>query len=120
MINVGVLNTYERDRGFKGYVLDKVEGYGQIELGYLDYPIKGTLVSYTTAWSRDCLFIADKPVVDTTSTTEDSYILHSGIFKDGIMDGRCYFVSIVDKTPDKVYTKYNGVFDVLHTKGVRV
>lgn len=119
MIDIGVLNTYERDRGFKGYVLDKVEGYGQIELNGLDYPIKGTLVSYTTVWSRDCLFIADKPVY-ITSTLEEEYLLHSGIFKDGIMDGRCYFVSIVDKTPDKVYTKYNGVFDVLNTKGVRV
>lgn len=120
MIDVGVLNTYERDRGFKGYVLDKVEGYGQIELGHLDYPIKGTLVSYTTAWSRDCLFIADKPVVDTTSTTENSYLLHSGIFKDDSMDGRCYFVSITNKTSDKVYTKCQGVFDVLNNKGVKV
>lgn len=120
MIDVGVLNTYERDSGFMDYVLDKVEGYGQIEFGYLDYPIKGTLVSYTTDWSRGGLFIADKPVVDTTFTTEDSYFLHSGIFKEGCMSGRCYFVSIINETSDKVYTKYNGVFDVLNTKGVRV
>lgn len=120
MIDIGVLNTYEKDSGFSDYVIDKVEGYGQIELGFVDYPIKGTLVSYKTGWSRNGLFIADNPVVDTTSTTEDGYLLHSGIFKEGCMSGRCYFVDIVSKTSDKVFTKCGGVFDVLNTKGVKV
>lgn len=120
MIDVGVLNTYERNSVFRSYTIDKVEGYDKIELEIVDYPIKGTLVSYTTGWSRGGLFIADKPLVDTSSTTEDGYLLHSGIFKEGYMDGRCYFVSIKSKTSGKIFTKYKGVFDMLNIKGLKV
>lgn len=111
MIDIGVLNTYERDSGFKGCVLDKVEGYGQIYPGFADYPIKGTLVTYKTGFSREFLFIADKPVIDYDNIVGfDKYFFHEGIFADSIADGRCWFISRATHHDNLISTNHDGVF----------
>lgn len=56
------------------------------------------------------VFIADKPVIDTDSTTEDQYLLHKGVFSDERADGRCWFISITNREGNTIRTNNGGVF----------
>lgn len=122
MIDYGVISTYELDTGFRGYKIN-IEGYGMIdyingiEIGH------GCLVSlqFKNNFFTSYVFIADKPVLDTKSITEDRYLLHKGAFKDERAEGRCWFVDAIKEVDGIIYTTYGGMFHKKHTiKGVRV
>ena len=122
MIDYGVLSTYELDKGFRGYKL-KIEGYGAIddingiEIG------SGLLISlqFKNSFFTSYLFIANKPVLDTKSVTEDQYLLHKGAFKDERAEGRCWFVDVVKEVDGIIYTTYGGMFHMKHeVKGVMI
>lgn len=122
MIDYGVLSRYELNTGFRGYKFN-IEGYGMIddingiEIGH------GCLVSlsFKNSFFTSYVFIADKPVIDTNSTTEDQYLLHKGVFSDERADGRCWFVDKVKEVDGIIYTNYGGMFHVKHSiKGVMV
>lgn len=122
MIDNGVLSTYELQGSFSGHKL-YIEGYGYIddidgiEIGH------GCLVSarYKNYPHVSYIFIADKPVIKTSSTTEDQYLLHGGVFSDERAEGRCWFVDLVKKVDGIIYTTYGGMFHVKHSiKGVKV
>ena len=118
----GVLSTYvlqeslsEHNLNIEGYVyIDNIE---KIEIGH------GCLVSarYKNYPHVTYMFIADKPVIDTNSTTKDQYLLHKGVFSDERADGRCWFVDKVKEVDGIIYTNYGGMFHVKHSiKGVMV
>lgn len=111
MIDYGVLSTYELDTGFRCYKLN-IEGYGMIEdisgieIGH------GCLVSLTfkNSFFTSYVFIADKPVLDTRSITEDQYLFHKGAFKDERAEGRCWFVNPTKREGNTIRTTNEGVF----------
>lgn len=118
----GVLSTYELNGSFSNYILN-IEGYGYIddidgiEIGH------GCLVSarYKDWYNVSYLFIADKPVIKTSSTTEEQYLLHKSVFSDERAEGRCWFVNKVKEVDGIIYTNYGGMFHVKHSiKGVMV
>lgn len=118
----GVLSTYELQGSFSGHRL-YIEGYGYIddidgiEIGH------GCLVSarYKNYPHVSYIFIADKPVIKTNSTTEEQYLLHKGVFSDERAEGRCWFVDKTNEVDGIIYTTYGGMFHVKHSlKGVMV
>ena len=118
MIDYGVLSTYELYTSFKGYTFNIV-GYGMIddikgiEIG------NGCLISlrYKGWYFTSYLFISDKPVLDTRSTTEDQYLLHKGAFKDERAEGRCWFVDVIKEVDGIIYTTHGGMFHKKHKVG---
>lgn len=117
-----VLSTYVLQESLSEHNIN-IEGYGyidnieKIEIGH------GYLVSarYKNYPHVTYVFIADKPVIDTNSTTKDQYLFHKGIFSDERADGRCWFVDKVKEVDGIIYTNYGGMFHVKHSiKGVMV
>lgn len=111
MITEGVLSTYKLYSSWANHRI-KVEGYGsvnRIECTY-NMNIEGTLVSLKKELDTTYLFIANEPVINTQSVTEDMYLLHEGIFADSIADGRCWFISRATHHDNLISTNHNGVF----------
>ena len=113
MITDGVLSTYKLYDSWANYRI-KVEGYGSVNNIECtnNMHIKGTLVSLKRKYTS-YLFIADEPVIDTQSVTEDMYLLHEGVFDDTRAYGRCWFVDDeVKESNGIIYTSNGGKFHV--------
>lgn len=114
MITEGVLSTYKLYGSWANHRI-KVEGYGsvnRIECTY-NMNIEGTLVSLKRGFNTTYLFIANEPVIDTQSVTEDMYLLHEGVFDDTRANGRCWFVDDeVKESNGIIYTSNGGKFHV--------
>lgn len=111
MITDGVLSTYKLYSSWAKHKI-KVEGYGsvnRIECTY-NMNIEGTLVSLKKGLTTTYLFIANEPVIDTQSVTEDMYLLHEGVFDDTRAYGRCWFVSRATYQGNLISTSHNGIF----------
>lgn len=111
MITEGVLSTYKLYSSWSHHRI-KVEGYGSVNRIGCTYNmnIEGTLVSLKKELTTTYLFIANEPVIDTQSVTEDMYLLHEGIFADSIADGRCWFISRATYQGNLISTNHNGIF----------
>lgn len=121
MITNGVLSTWKINSGWSNYT-PRVVGYGSLNHPYISDRIEGTLVELDGRISSDkYLFIADNPVIDPESLTEDMYFFHEGIFDDKRSYGRCWFVSKTNETGDIFTTNHRGMFiRVEHSKGLHV
>ena len=123
MITEGVLSTYKLYSSWSHHRI-KVEGYGSVNrISCTDNMyIEGTLVSLKKELTTTYLFIANEPIIDTQSVTEDMYLLHEGVFDDTRAYGRCWFVD--DKVKESngiIYTSNGGKFHVKHSvKGLHV
>lgn len=114
MITEGVLSTYKLYNSWANHRI-KVEGYGsvnRIECTY-NMNIEGALVSLKRGFTSTYLFIANEPVIDTQSVTEDVYLLHEGVFYDTRAYGRCWFLDDeVEEYKGIIYTSNGGKFHV--------
>lgn len=114
MITEGVLSTYKLYSSWSHHRI-KVEGYGSVNrISCTDNMyIEGTLVSLKKELTTTYLFIANEPIIDTQSVTEDMYLLHSGVFDDTRANGRCWFVDDeVKESNGIIYTSNGGKFHV--------
>lgn len=114
MITEGVLSTYKLYGSWANHRI-KVEGYGSVNSIGCTYNmnIEGTLVSLKRGFNTTYLFIANEPVIDTQSVTEDMYLLHEGVFDDTRANGRCWFVDDeVKESNGIIYTSNGGKFHV--------
>lgn len=114
MITEGVLSTYKLYSSWAKHKI-KVEGYGSVNRIECtnDIYIEGTLVSLKKELTTTYLFIADEPVIDTQSVTENIYLLHEGVFDDKRANGRCWFVDDeVEEYKGIIYTSNGGKFHV--------
>lgn len=114
MIDFGVLSTYKLYGSWANHRI-KVEGYGSVNRIGCTYNmnIEGTLVSLKRGFNTTYLFIANEPVIDTQSVTEDMYLLHKGVFDDTRANGRCWFVDYeVKESNGIIYTSNGGKFHV--------
>lgn len=114
MITEGVLSTYKLYSSWANHRI-KVEGYGSVNRIGCAYNmnIEGTLVSLKRGFNTTYLFIANEPVIDTQSVTEDMYLLHEGVFDDTRANGRCWFVDDeVKESNGIIYTSNGGKFHV--------
>lgn len=111
MISNGVLSTYKLYSSWSHHRI-KVEGYGSVNRVGCTYNmnIEGTLVSLKKELTTTYLFIANEPVIDTQSVTEDMYLLHEGIFDDTRAYGRCWFISRATHQGNLISTNHNGIF----------
>lgn len=125
MISNGVLSTWKINSGWHKYT-PKAVGYGSLNHPYISDRVEGTLVELDDGINGGInkdkyLFIADNPVIDPESLTEDMYFFHEGIFDDKRAYGRCWFVNKTDETGDILTTNNRGMFiRVEHTKGLHV
>ena len=121
MISNGVLSTWKINLGWNKYT-PKAVGYGSLNHPYISDRVEGTLVELDGGISKDkYLFIADKPVIDPESLTEDMYFFHEGIFDDKRAYDRCWFVNKTNETGDILTTNHRGMFiRVEHTNGLHV
>lgn len=114
MITEGVLSTYKLYSSWANNRI-KVEGYGsvnRIECTY-NMNIEGALVSLKRGFNTTYLFIANEPVIDTQSVTENTYLLHEGVFDDTRANGRCWFLDDeIKESNGIVYTSNGGKFHV--------
>lgn len=117
MIELGVLRTYKKHGGWSRWKIRKIEGYGAIRVTMLDDLCHGMLVSLVNEGKLEYLFIANKPLLDNNPTSEDMYLLHSGIFDDKRAQGRCWFVNKEDEKDGIIYTYPEGMFLVKHYIG---
>nr|DAX63946.1 MAG TPA: hypothetical protein [Caudoviricetes sp.] len=114
MITECVLSTYKLYSSWSHHRI-KVEGYGSVNrIPFTDdMYIEGTLVSLKKELTTTYLFIANEPVIDTQSVTEDMYLLHEGVFDDTRAYGRCWFVGDeVKESNGIIYTSNGGKFHV--------
>lgn len=113
MITEGVLSTYKLESSWSHHRI-KVEGYGSVNrISCTDNMYtEGTLVSLKKELTTTYLFIANEPVIDTQSVTEDIYLLHEGVFDDTRAYGRCWFVDKVKESNGIIYTSNGGKFHV--------
>lgn len=114
MITEDVLSTYKLYSNWSHHRI-KIEGYGSVNrIGYTyNMNIECTLVSLKKELTTTYLFIANEPVIDTQSVTEDMYLLHEGIFDDTRAYGRCWFVDgEVKESNGIIYTSNGGKFHV--------
>lgn len=111
MITEGVLSTYKLYSSWSHHRI-KVEGYGSVNrISCTDNMyIEGTLVSLKKELTTTYLFIANEPIIDTQSVTEDMYLLHEGVFDDTRAYGRCWFISRATHQGNLISTNHNGVF----------
>ena len=111
MITEGVLSTYKLYSSWSHHRI-KVEGYGSVNrISCTDNMyIEGTLVSLKKELTTPYLFIANEPIIDTQSVTEDMYLLHEGVFDDTRAYGRCWFISRATHQGNLISTNHNGVF----------
>lgn len=111
MITEGVLSTYKLYSSWSHHRI-KVEGYGSVNrISCTDNTyIEGTLVSLKKELTTTYLFIANEPIIDTQSVTEDMYLLHEGVFDDTRAYGRCWFISRATHQGNLISTNHNGVF----------
>lgn len=112
MITEGVLSTYKLHSSWSHHKI-KVEGYGSVNRieGTNNMYIEGTLVSLKEELITTYLFIANEPIIDNESVTEDMYLLHEGVFDDTRVYGRCWFVDDVVKDSNGIiYTSNGGKF----------
>ena len=118
MITEDVLSTYKLYSSWSHHRI-KVEGYGsvnRIECTY-NMNIEGALVSLKRGFTTTHLFIANNPVIDTQSVTEDMYLLHDGVFNDTRASGRCWYVDKYDEQDGTICTSNGGRFHVKHHVG---
>ena len=111
MITEGVLSTYKLYDNWTKHSI-KLLGYGSINKIECtnDMYIEGALVSLKRGFTTTHLFIANNPVIDTQSVTEDMYLLHDGVFNDTRAYGRCWFVSRATYQGNLISTNHNGIF----------
>lgn len=110
MISNGILSTWKINLGWNKYT-PKAVGYGSLNHPYISDRVEGTLVELDGGISKDkYLFIADKPVIDPESLTEDMYFFHEGIFDDKRAYGRCWFISRATYQGNLISTNHNGIF----------
>lgn len=113
MITDGVLSTYKLYSSWSHHMI-KVEGYGSVNRTSVtdNMYIEGTLVSLKKELATTYLFIANEPIIDTQSVTEDTYLLHEGVFDDTRAYGRCWFLDEVKESNGIIYTSNGGKFHV--------
>lgn len=107
MITEGVLNTYKLYSSWANHKI-KIEGHGSLNTANMY--IEGTLISLKEGFNTTYLFIANEPVIDTESVTEDMYLLHEGIFDDTRAFGRCWFISRATHHDNLISINHNGIF----------
>lgn len=118
MIDVGVLSMYKLHSSWSNHKI-KIEGHGSVNMANMY--IEGTLISLKEGFNTTYLFIANEPVIDTESVTEDMYLLHEGVFNDTRANGRCWFLDDeVKESNGIIYTSNGGKFHVKPIGGLLV